>query len=101
LCFKAKVAVETGVIIGVPTGLIVAGIAVTVLFMFVFQNFRPVYTHHGPAVTSPILPQYTNTTPFQGQTNAQSTYTQMEMNAMKKKEYANKQEEETPKELRF
>ncbi len=96
---------ETGVIIGVPTGLIVAGIAVTVLFMFVFQNFRPVYTHHGPAVTSPILPQYTNTTPFQGQTNAQSTYTQMEMNQMKKKEEAAattmRQQEETPKELRF
>jgi hypothetical protein len=97
------VAVETGVIIGVPTGLIVAGIAVAVLFMFVFQNFRPVYTHHGPVVTNPIPPQYTNTMQFQGQTNS-STYTQMEMSEVKKKEEAAstmRQQEETTKELRF
>ena len=118
--FKAVVAVTTGVIIGVPAGVLVAGIAVAILFMFVFQNFRPVSSHlaggrdeiNDKSNQNRHVEQMMNSTSTAHMTNSYKYDNQMELNEIQqnKTEYRSRQEEvdammkpkvKKEKELRF
>jgi hypothetical protein len=97
----------------VPVGLVVAGIAVAVLFMFVFQNFRPIRSHLGGG--GRIVPNgggklaEMRTAPMPN-SYGYNNNGQIEMNEMQKynNNYSNKQEEadamtkpQVKRELRF
>ena len=44
-----------GVVWGVPGAILLAGVAVSVVFMFVFQNFQPVQNHLGSRNNNGII----------------------------------------------